>query len=338
MGKITASRQITEGVIWKQILIFFFPILLGTFFQQMYNTVDTIIVGRFVSTRALAAVGTTGPLVNMFSGFFTGLSSGATVILAQFYGANDPKGVDRTLHTGFSLSLILGLLVTAVGCGLGPTILTWMQTPEECLEMAGTYLRIYFAGSLASMVYNMEAGILRAMGDSRTPVYSLAAACIVAALLSGKAAAWLYDGYLAERLQTAVSDTLRQKLQTFAELLDRIDPTDTITGAAGDALRTVMVALLTMVAFLVIFLVAMVIVRALAKLTRNVNRVPVVGGVNRVLGGVLGAAEAFLLCYLIGMAAAVLITFSENEWSWLNTAVVQKSTILNWFVQFEFPV
>ena len=179
MGKITASRQITEGVIWKQILIFFFPILLGTFFQQMYNTVDTIIVGRFVSTRALAAVGTTGPLVNMFSGFFTGLSSGATVILAQFYGANDPKGVDRTLHTGFSLSLILGLLVTAVGCGLGPTILTWMQTPEECLEMAGTYLRIYFAGSLASMVYNMEAGILRAMGDSRTPVYSLAAACIV---------------------------------------------------------------------------------------------------------------------------------------------------------------
>ena len=133
MGKITASRQITEGVIWKQILIFFFPILLGTFFQQMYNTVDTIIVGRFVSTRALAAVGTTGPLVNMFSGFFTGLSSGATVILAQFYGANDPKGVDRTLHTGFSLSLILGLLVTAVGCGLGPTILTWMQTPEECL-------------------------------------------------------------------------------------------------------------------------------------------------------------------------------------------------------------
>ena len=183
MGKITASRQITEGVIWKQILIFFFPILLGTFFQQMYNTVDTIIVGRFVSTRALAAVGTTGPLVNMFSGFFTGLSSGATVILAQFYGANDPKGVDRTLHTGFSLSLILGLLVTAVGCGLGPTILTWMQTPEECLEMAGTYLRIYFAGSLASMVYNMEAGILRAMGDSRTPVYSLAAGMLLVVLL-----------------------------------------------------------------------------------------------------------------------------------------------------------
>lgn len=186
---------------------------------------------------------------------------------------------------------------------------------------------------IAVILFVMIRSVGRGFVSSFIHLLGLAAACIVAALLSGKAAAWLYDGYLAERLQTAVSDTLRQKLQTFAELLDRIDPTDTITGAAGDALRTVMVALLTMVAFLVIFLVAMVIVRALAKLTRNVNRVPVVGGVNRVLGGVLGAAEAFLLCYLIGMAAAVLITFSENEWSWLNTAVVQKSTILNWFVQ-----
>ena len=93
-----------------------------------------------------------------------------------------------------------------------------------------------------------------------------------------------------------------------------------------------------MVAFLIIFLLAMLIVQALAKLTRNVNRVPVVGGVNRVLGGVLGAAEAFLICYLIGMTATVLITLSENQWSWLNTAVVQKSTLLNWFVQFKFPV
>ena len=151
-------------------------------------------------------------------------------------------------------------------------------------------------------------------------------------------AAWVYDGFLAEKLQTAVSDALQQKLQTFVELLDRIDPTNTIITSAGDALRTVMVALLTMVAFLIIFLLAMVIVKALARLTRNVNRVPVVGGVNRLLGGVLGAAEAFLLCYLIGMAVTVLITFSENGWSWLNTAVVQKSTLLNWFVQFEFPV
>ena len=104
MKRGTATKQITEGVIWKQILAFFFPILLGTFFQQMYNTVDTIIVGRFVSTQALAAVGTTGPLVNIFNGFFTGLGSGATVILAQFYGAGNKQGVRDTLHTGVTLS------------------------------------------------------------------------------------------------------------------------------------------------------------------------------------------------------------------------------------------
>ena len=176
----------------------------------------------------------------------------------------------------------------------------------------------------ALILYVMIRSIGRGFVSSFIHLLGLAAACIVAALLSGKAAAWLYDGYLAERLQTA--------------LLDRIDPTDTISAAAGDALRTVMVAFLTMVAFLIIFLLAMLIVRALAKLTRNVNRVPVVGGVNRVLGGVLGAAEAFLLCYLLGMAVTVLITISENRWGWLNTAVVQQSTLLNWFVQFKFPV
>lgn len=166
----------------------------------------------------------------------------------------------------------------------------------------------------------------------------VAASCIVAALTAGKAAAWLYDGYLAERVEQSVSDSLREKLEAFAGLLDRIDPTDTISAAAGDAVRTMAVSLLTMVAFLIIFLLAMLIVRALVKLTRSVNRVPVVGGINRLLGGVLGAAEAFLLCYLIGMAATVLISFSENRWGWLNTAVVQKTYLLNWFIQFEFPV
>ena len=166
----------------------------------------------------------------------------------------------------------------------------------------------------------------------------VAASCIVAALTAGKAAAWLYDGYLAERVEQSVSDSLREKLEAFAGLLDRIDPTDTISAAAGDAVRTMAVSLLTMVAFLIIFLLAMLIVRALVKLTRSVNRVPVVGGINRLLGGVLGAAEAFLLCYLIGMAATVLISLSENRWGWLNTAVVQKTYLLNWFIQFEFPV
>lgn len=170
-------QQITEGVIWKQILIFFFPILMGTFFQQMYNTVDTIIVGRFVGTDALAAVGSTGPLVNMINGFFIGIGSGATVILSQFYGANNRDGVDRALHTGVALSIVLGVGITFVGCCFSPWVLRVTKTPAECLPLATVYIRIYFAGAVGSMIYNMGAGILRAMGDSRRPLIFLIISC-----------------------------------------------------------------------------------------------------------------------------------------------------------------
>lgn len=196
---------------------------------------------------------------------------------------------------------------------------------------------IWDAALAALILFVVIRSVRRGFVSSFIHLLGVAASCIVAALTAGKAAAWLYDGYLAERVEQSVSDSLREKLEAFAGLLDRIDPTDTISAAAGDAVRTMAVSLLTMVAFLIIFLLAMLIVRALVKLTRSVNRVPVVGGINRLLGGVLGAAEAFLLCYLIGMAATVLISFSENRWGWLNTAVVQKTYLLNWFIQFEFP-
>ena len=111
MAERSRNTQITEGVIWKQILIFFFPILLGAFFQQMYFTVDTIIVGRFVGTQALAAVGSTGSLVNLINGFFLGLGSGATVVLSQFYGAGDRKGVANAIRSGFLLALVLVLIL-----------------------------------------------------------------------------------------------------------------------------------------------------------------------------------------------------------------------------------
>ena len=197
---------------------------------------------------------------------------------------------------------------------------------------------IWDAALAALILFVVIRSVRRGFVSSFIHLLGVAASCIVAALTAGKAAAWLYDGYLAERVEQSVSDSLREKLEAFAGLLDRIDPTDTISAAAGDAVRTMAVSLLTMVAFLIIFLLAMLIVRALVRLTRSVNRVPVVGGINRLLGGVLGAAEAFLLCYLIGMAATVLISFSENRWGWLNTAVVQKTYLLNWFIQFEFPV
>ncbi len=176
---ISQSRRITEGVIWKQILLFFFPILAGSFFQQMYNTVDTIIVGRFVGTAALAAVGASGPILSLIYGFFMGLSSGATVILSQCFGAGDRKGVSQALHTGITLALVLGSLVGLLGFFLAPWMLSVIGTPESCMADAVRYCRILFLSSIFSMVYNMGSGILRAMGDSRRPMIFLMICCVV---------------------------------------------------------------------------------------------------------------------------------------------------------------
>ena len=201
----TGQRQITEGVIWKQLLIFFFPILLGTFFQQMYNTVDTIIVGRVVGTTALAAVGATGPLVNMVNGFFIGISSGATVILSQNYGAGNRQGVQDALHTGVTLSLVVGAIITVLGVGRGPGVMGLMNMPENCMGDASVYLRIYFAGAIGSMVYNMGAGILRAMGDSRRPMLFLMATCVLNVVLDVLFVAVLKMGVAGAALATTVS-------------------------------------------------------------------------------------------------------------------------------------
>ena len=199
------QRQITQGPIWKQLLFFFFPILLGTFFQQMYNTVDTIIVGRVVGTTALAAVGATGPLVNMVNGFFIGISSGATVILSQNYGAGNRQGVQDALHTGVTLSLGLGAIITVLGVGLGPWVMSLMNMPKNCMGDASVYLRIYFAGAIGSMVYNMGAGILRAMGDSRRPMLFLMATCVLNVVLDVLFVAVLKMGVAGAALATTIS-------------------------------------------------------------------------------------------------------------------------------------
>lgn len=221
------QRQITQGPIWKQLLIFFFPILLGTFFQQMYNTVDTIIVGRVVGTTALAAVGATGPLVNMVNGFFIGISSGATVILSQYYGAGNRQGVHDALHTGVALSLVLGAMITVLGVGLGPWVMGLMNMPENCLADASIYLRIYFAGAIGSMVYNMGAGILRAMGDSRRPMVFLMATCVLNVVLDILFVAVLHMGVAGAALATTVAQFLSAALPIGVLLKlpeDRLEP------------------------------------------------------------------------------------------------------------------
>ena len=175
MGKNTT--QITEGVIWKQLLFFFFPILLGTFFQQMYNTVDTIIVGRFVGTRALAAVGSSSSLISLIAGFFIGLSSGASVVISQFFGAGDRSGIRRAMSTNAVLAIVLGVVAVAVGVSCAPPLLRLIKTPQSCIGDATRYAKIYFSGSVFIVIYNMGAGILRAMGDSKRPLYFLIITC-----------------------------------------------------------------------------------------------------------------------------------------------------------------
>lgn len=170
---------ITEGVIWKQLLLFFFPIVLGTFFQQMYNTADAIIVGKSVGKEALAAVGgSTGTLINLLVGFFVGLASGASVIIAQLFGARQAQDVSRAVHTTIALALASGALLTAAGLLCSGVILEWMGTPQEVMTYALPYLNIYFLGMIPQLVYNIGSGVLRAVGDSRRPMLFLICAAM----------------------------------------------------------------------------------------------------------------------------------------------------------------
>ena len=178
-GTETNINQITEGVIWKQLLAFFFPILFGTFFQQLYNTTDAIVVGNFVGKQALAAVG--GPastLINLLVGFFTGLSSGATVVISQFYGAKHKDDVRKAVHTSIALSIAGGAVIMVLGIAFAGVALRAMNTPEDIMGMSLTYMRIYFLGVIPSLIYNMGSGILRAVGDSKRPLYFLIASTL----------------------------------------------------------------------------------------------------------------------------------------------------------------
>lgn len=178
------TNTIVDGVIWKGLLKFFFPIMLGTLFQQLYNTVDAVVVGQFVGTQALAAVGgSSSQIVNLFIGFFVGLSSGATVIVSQYFGAREDKGVSRAVHTAMALAFIAGAVMTVVGLVFAPAMLEIMNTTEDTMADSTLYLRIVFLSMIPSMVYNVGSSILRAIGDSRSPLYFLAAACLVNVVL-----------------------------------------------------------------------------------------------------------------------------------------------------------
>ena len=176
-----AGRDVdmTQGSIPRHILTFAFPLLLGNLFQQLYNTVDTWVVGNFVSNEAFSAVGTVGPIINMLIGFFLGLSSGAGVVISQYYGARRHEDVSRAVHTALVMTLLLAILFTGLGLFMIPFMLNLMNTPAEVAPQSTAYLRIYFSGVLGLMIYNIGSGILRAVGDSRRPFLFLVVCALV---------------------------------------------------------------------------------------------------------------------------------------------------------------
>ena len=216
-GKVVKGNRITEGSIFGQLLLFFFPILFGTFFQQLYNTADAMVVGRFVGKQALAAVGgSTSTLINLLVGFFVGLSSGATVVISQFYGARKADKVHWAVHTSIAFSVIGGIIFMIVGLVGSPWALEAMKTPEDVMGHAVVYIRIYFLGIIVNLVYNMGAGILRAVGDSRRPLYFLIASCFTNIILDVLLVAVLGMGVAGAALATITSQLLSAVLVVLA--------------------------------------------------------------------------------------------------------------------------
>lgn len=181
MRKLSLHKDVnmTEGVIWKQLLWFALPLLVGNLFQQLYNTVDSIVVGNFVGKEALAAVGSSDSIINTLIGFFSGMATGAGVVISQYFGARDDENVQTAVHTTIALTFVLSVVFTILGVVLVQPMLHLMGTPDDVMPEATTYLTIYFAGVSGLMFYNMGEGILRAVGDSRRPLYFLIVSAIM---------------------------------------------------------------------------------------------------------------------------------------------------------------
>lgn len=199
------TRLMTEGSIWKSILLFSVPLILGNLLQQLYNTADSIIVGNFVGSNALAAVGSSGSPIFLLIGFSQGIAVGAGVVVAQYLGAKDREDAQRAVHTALALAVLLGLILTIGGILVSRALLTAMDTPAEVLEDAVTYMQIYFGGVLFSVVYNMAAGILNAAGNSQRSLLYLGIASGTNILLDLVLIAGLRMGVAGAAIATDIS-------------------------------------------------------------------------------------------------------------------------------------
>ena len=175
MAKTSSATLMTNGPIWKRPVSFAIPLFWGNLFQQLYNAADSLIVGNFLGSNALAAVSSSGNLIFLLVGFFNGIAIGAGVVTAKYFGAGETENLKKSIYTTVSFGIICGIALTIIGIVAAPRILLLMGTPEEVLPNSLSYFRIYFAGSLAFVMYNFFVGILQAMGDSRHPLFFLIA-------------------------------------------------------------------------------------------------------------------------------------------------------------------
>lgn len=173
------TQDLTKGSIVKAIILFSVPLLIGNLFQQLYNAVDSYVVGNYVGKVALAAVGASTPIINMLIGFFMGISTGAGVVIAQFFGAGDLSKMKKAIHNSIALTLVIGVVLTVIGLVFNDPILKAIGVPSDVFSEASTYLSIYFWSLIFVMIYNMGSGILRSVGDSKRPLYFLIFSSII---------------------------------------------------------------------------------------------------------------------------------------------------------------
>lgn len=214
-AEIKQDNPMVEGVIWKQMLTFFFPILLGTFFQQMYNTVDALIVGRTLGENALAAVGgSTGMITSTVVGFFMGLTSGAAIIAAQMLGAKDRESVNDSIHTIYAFSFVAGVAISVAGVLLSEKMLLWMKTPAALMADSSVYLWIYFTGLVFVLIYNTGASLLRSLGDAKRPFWYLVVCCVVNVVLDYILIVYFHMGVAGAAVATVIAQAISAVLVT----------------------------------------------------------------------------------------------------------------------------
>lgn len=215
---IKVVEPMTSGSISKRMIFFAFPLLLGNLFQQLYNTIDLLIVSNFLGSSALAAVSSSGSLIFMLIGFLSGISSGAGVVVSKYFGAQDEKNIQCAVHTIVSFGLVAGILMTIVGVLMSPQVLIWMGTPASVMPESITYLQIYFSGSIGFVMYNTFVGILQAVGDSRHLLYYLIISSVVNLVLDIVFIKVFHTGVGGAALATVISQVLSAIL-CFIQLL-----------------------------------------------------------------------------------------------------------------------